>query len=176
MANFPPVPLDAVSVGLGGPIYAAISAWPYADAFVGRLLGDDLPRRVRLGSCRVWAYREPSGQLAGFGSLDTCADYGWITGGTPHLYISLLAVNPTIKSMGYGTTIVRHLLTEAEKSARDGDVPSPVVYLDVYTASEKTIGLYAKWGFEPVTGPLADDLAGGLAYVVMARGLGPEPP
>src|SRR5438105_3664538 len=113
MAHGPPIPLTAVLIQLDSPEFEAISGWPFADRFVRRLLQDDIPQRVQFNNCTIWTYRDPDGRLVGFGTLDVCGDCREFTGGKPHLYIPLLAVNPTIKSLGYGTSIVHHLIDEA---------------------------------------------------------------
>ena len=89
-----------------------ILGWPYEDPFVTRLLQSDIPQLVKSSSCRIWVYSDPNGQFVGFGSLVICDFFSEDTGGKLHPYIPLLAVNPTIKSMGYGTTIVRYLMAK----------------------------------------------------------------
>src|SRR5690349_850202 len=99
MTPHTPIPLSPAPIGLRSPEFAAISGWPYADPFVSRLLAGDIPQRVLYGNCRVWVYRDPQSQMVGFGTLDVCDDYQEYTGGRPHTYIPLLAVNPTIRSL-----------------------------------------------------------------------------
>lgn len=165
-----PVPLTPVPISLDSPEFEAISGWPYADPFVTRLLRDDVPQRVLFGNCRVWAYRDPEGRLVGFGTLDVCWDYRDFTAGQAHPYIPLLATNPTIKSLGYGTTIVRHLTDEATLLACRPGGCHDVVYLDVYTTSEKAIQVYESCGFVSITPePIPDTRDDGKLYIVMAK-------
>ncbi len=167
-----PIPLTPDPVTLGSPEARTLADWPYPDLFVTRLLRDDIPQRVQFGDCRVWVYRDPAGQLVGFGSLDVCTDYADQSEGRPHPYIPLLAVNPTIKSLGYGTTIVRHLIDEATVLASRAGGCHDVLFLDVYTTSEKAIAVYAACGFESITpAPLPDAQDPGKLYLVMAKRL-----
>lgn len=167
--DYIPIPLTPVAVALGSPEFEAISGWPYTDPFVGRLLRD-IPQRVQFGNCRIWTHRDPDGRLVGFGTLDMCDDYRDYTAGQFHPYIPLLAVNPTIKSMGYGTTIVRHLVDEATLLACRPGGCHDIVYLDVYTTSEKAIGVYTGCGFVAVTPePIPDAQEADKLYIVMAK-------
>ena len=108
-----PIPLSPSLIEVGGAEFQAISGWPFADPFVARLLREDIPRRSVFSFCQIWAYRDPYNQLVGFGTLDFCRDYEAFTSGHIHAYIPLLAINPTIPSRGFGTSIVRHLIAEA---------------------------------------------------------------
>ncbi|HET6573673.1 MAG TPA: GNAT family N-acetyltransferase [Fimbriiglobus sp.] len=170
MSDRTPITLTPVLVHPSSPVFAEISAWPFADPFVSRLLRDDIPQRVQFGNCRLWAYRDPDGQLVGFGTLDVCEDYSVYTAGKPHPYIPLLAANPTVKSKGYGTTIVRHLIDEAALLGYYLGECHDVLFLDVYTTSVKAIEVYTNCGFIPVTDPpIPDPQEGGKLYIVMAR-------
>lgn len=170
MAELTPIPLTPFTIGLDNPLFDAICGWPYSDPFVGRLLREDVPQRVLFGNCRVWVYREPAGDLVGFGTLDVCDDYADYTLGRGHPYIPLLAVNPTVKSRGYGTSIVRHLVDEAALLAYQPGGCHNVLFLDVYITSERAIRLYSECGFQVVEPePRRDDLEGGRQYLVMAR-------
>src|SRR5271170_1987344 len=99
---------------------------------------------------RQLQYRDPEGSLVGFGTLDMSGECCEYTGGKLHPYIPLLAINPTIKSRGYGTSIVRHLIDEAALLVLRG-VCHDVLFLDVYTTSEKAIRVYTECGFTTVT-------------------------
>lgn len=168
MADRPPIPVTPVPVTIDGPDFADLLAWPFVDPFVGRLLRTDVPRRVQFYDCRLWVYRDPDGVPVGFGTLDVCHDYSQHTGGRPHPYIPLLATNPTVKSRGYGTSIVRHLIAEAALLAsREGCHDH--IYLDVYTTSTKAIELYTANGFVPVGEPQTDPAEGESPYLIMAR-------
>lgn len=162
MSDRAPIPLVPALVPLDSRAFAEIGGWPFADPFVSRLLRTDIPRRV-------WTYFDPAGQPVGFGTLDVCDDWREFTGGRPHPYIPLLATNPTVKSLGYGTTILRHLVEEAALLASRPGCHDELI-LDVYTTSEKAIKLYTDGGFRCVIdGPRADPAEGGKEYIVMAR-------
>lgn len=164
-----PVTLTPIQVGLGSGEFRAISGWPFTDSFVARLLHDDIPQRVQFGNCRLWVYRDPEERLVGFGALDVCGECRKFTGGRDHPYIPLLAINPTIKSKGYGTSIVRHLVDESALLAMQG-LCHDVLFLDVYTSSMKAISVYTACGFVPITPhPIPDPQEGGQTYTVMAR-------
>jgi ribosomal protein S18 acetylase RimI-like enzyme len=170
MPDRTPIPLTSVPIALDSKEFDTIANWPFLDPFVSRLLRTDIPQRVQFGNCRIWIYRDPDGQTVGFGTLDVCEDYGHFTSGQFHPYIPLLAVNPTIKSLGYGTMIVRHLTDEAALLAFRPNGCHDVLYLDVYTTSEKAIGLYTSAGFVQITPePLVDAHEGGKLYIVMAK-------
>lgn len=127
---------------------------------------------MRFNHCRIWVYRDPDGRLVGFGTLDVCDDYAGFTAGQAHPYIPLLAVNPTIKSLGYGTAIVRHLADEAALLAAGPGGCHDVLFLDVYTTSEKAIAVYRAAGFVTMTAePIPDASVGGKLYLVMAKRL-----
>jgi ribosomal protein S18 acetylase RimI-like enzyme len=170
MSDRAPIPLTPVPVTLGGSEFEAICNWPYQDPFVGRLLREDIPQRIQFGEGRVWVYRDPDGRLVGFGSIDVCDVWGVFSGGRPHPYIPLLAVNPTIKSLGYGATIVRHLTDEAAVLVCRPDHCCDLLFLDVYTTSERAIKLYTELQFQQVTAePLLDPQEGNKPYIVMAK-------
>lgn len=176
MSHADPVLLTPVLIGLGSDEFRAISGWPFVDPFVVRLLENDIPQRVQFGNCRIWVYRDPQGRLVGFGTLDVCGDCRQFTAGENHSYIPLLAVNPTIKSQGYGTSIVRHLVDEAALLALQG-LCHHVLFLDVYTSSVKAIGVYTTCGFHSITPqPIPDPQEGGKTYIVMAKSVAMSPP
>ena len=84
-------------------------------------------------------------------------------------YIPLLAIHPTIKSRGYGTSIVRHLIDEAALLALRG-LCHDVLFLDVYTTSEKAIWVYGECGFAAINPePIPDPQESGKTYIVMAK-------
>jgi GNAT superfamily N-acetyltransferase len=170
MPDRPPIPLTPTAISPDSEEFLAISGWPFADPFVSRLLRDDIPLRVRLGNGQVWIYRDPDGRLVGFGTLDVCDDYRAYTDGQFHPYIPLLAVNPTIPSRGYGTSIVRHLIGEAALLARQTAGCAGVLFLDVYTTSLKAIKVYTECGFVSITEqPLPDPQEDDKPYIVMAK-------
>ena len=98
-------------------------------------------------TCRIWAYRDPSGRIAGFGTLDVCEDYADFTVGRPHPYIPLLAVNSSMRGLGYGRWIVRHLIAEAAILANGPGTCHDVLFLDVYADNLIAISLCEKCGF-----------------------------
>lgn len=161
------IPLTAHPIQVGSPEFTTILAWPYADSFVHRLLRDDIPRRALFGHCRIFIYRDPRGQPVGFGTLDVCGDCSALVANAPHPYIPLLAVNPTIQSLGYGTSILHHLVSEAAVLARL-NVCADILFLDVYTASTKARALYDRAGFQAVTGEIFDAVEK-MPYIVMAK-------
>lgn len=170
MSDRTPIPLTPIPIAIDSPEFQAISGWPFEDPFVTRLLRDDIPQRVQFGECRVWIYRDPERRLVGFGTLDVCDDYGQYTAGRPHPYIPLLATNSTIKSLGYGTTIVGHLISEAALLACPPGGCHDVLFLDVYITSVKAIAVYTNCGFGQITTePIPDPQEGGKPYIVMAR-------
>ncbi len=169
MSHGKTIPLSPQLIELGSRDFAAISNWPYADTFVARLLRDDIPQRVQFSNCRIWVYRDPEGRLVGFGTLDMCDECREFTRDQNHPYIPLLAVNPTIKSQGYGTSIVRHLLDEAALVVQQSRCHD-VLFLDVYSSNSRAISLYSRSGFSMITPqPIADRQEGGQTYVVMAK-------
>lgn len=169
MSHGLPIPLSPVLIGLESPEFETISGWPFADSFVKRLLQEDLPQRVQFGNCKIWAYRAPNGQLVGFGSLDVSTECLEFTQGKAHPYIPLLAINPLIRSLGYGTSIVRHLIDEAALLTLRGHCHD-VLFLDVYTSSEKAIRVYTDCGFVTVTPEaIVDPQEGGKSYIIMAQ-------
>jgi GNAT superfamily N-acetyltransferase len=170
MSDRTPISLTPILITLDSLEYTEISGWPFPDSFVTRMLRSDIPQRVQFGNCRVWVYRDPECRSVGFGTLDICDDYGKYTAGQRHPYIPLLAVNPTIKSLGYGTGIVQHLIDEAALLACNPGWCHDVLYLDVSPTNEKAIRVYTEKGFTPVTKePIQDSTEGGKPYIVMAK-------
>lgn len=105
----------------------------------------------------------------GFGTLDVCHVWDVFTDGQSHPYIPLLATNPGVKSLGYGTTVLQHLIAEAAETVRRTGCHD-VLYLDVYTTSDKAIKLYTDNGFRPVVDtPFADEADAGKLYLIMRR-------
>jgi GNAT superfamily N-acetyltransferase len=167
------IPLTAVTIQTNSPEFSTIAKWPFEDSFVQRLLRDDIPIRALFGNCRVFLYHDPKGQPVGFGTLDVCGDYSQIVGDTLHPYIPLLGVNPTIKSLGYGTSIVRHLIGEAAilPCVRCG---ADILLLDVYTTSLRARALYDRELFRPITDEIYDPVEN-KNYIVMARRVSTAP-
>ena len=171
MSDRPSILLKPVEIRPGSPEFADVAGWAFADAFVGRLLRTDIPQRIDFGRCRMWVYRDADGQDVGFGTLDICLEYAHQTGGQPHAYLPLLAVNPASEGRGYGQAIVRHLSDEATILALEGRCHE-TIYLDAYTTSVRAIGLYKKCGFAEISPePLADPGESGQLYVIMAKRL-----
>lgn len=165
-----PVPLTSSLIELGAPEFQEICGWPFGDDYVGRLLRFDIPQRVQYGECRVWIYRNPDAEIVGFGTFDICDDYRILAFGSHHPYIPLLAVNPSIKSLGYGSSIVQHLIGEAALYVKRDPVCQPSLFLDVYAENRRAIDLYERCGFVKLEcGPCHDSEEGGKEYFIMAR-------
>lgn len=168
MSEHAPIPLTPVPIEVMGREFADILCWPFADTYVTQLLREDIPRRVKFGYCQVWTYMDPAGRSVGFGTLDICDDWADFSDNAFHPYIPLLATNPNIRSLGYGSSIVRHLIAEAAILANR--ICTDTLFLDVYKNNTKAIDLYEKFGFvkvveEAFTDPDQDD----ALYFVMAK-------
>lgn len=105
-----------------------------------------------------------------------CAEYPTHTGGPLHPYIPLLAVHPHHEGKGHGRRILEHLIAEASKTVKNAGV-SPTLFLDVYAANVRAIGLYEKFGFVTVSdlGDYTDPDEGDEPYLVLAKLLPPTP-
>jgi len=177
----PPPSLVPTLIALSSPEYQRVLAWPFADApfyvaQVRRLLTDHLPKRFhQRTSCTLWLYRDGDGAEIGFGSLDLCSEYPDLTGGLPHSYIPVLGVHPTYGGKGFGGRIVEHLIAEADTGRPPHSPVSDRLFLDVYTANARAIGLYEKFGFVALTDPgdFTDSDENGEPYLVMAKLLPP---
>jgi ribosomal protein S18 acetylase RimI-like enzyme len=164
------VSLTAIDVKLSDPVFNAMRMWPFKDEFVSRLLIDDIPQRVKYGSCKIWAYRDPQSTLVGFGTLDICTDCSEFTDSQPHTYIPLLAVHPEMQGRGHGKSIVHHLVEEAACIvASSPDRLHHAIFLDVYEESIPAIRLYAGCNFVTLNGPLVDDVNGKTFFVMAKR-------
>jgi len=166
-----PIPLKPLRIGTSGSEFDEILTWPFDDGFVARLLSSDIPQRALLGNCRIWVYHDSDGVCVGFGILDICLDYQQYANDEPHLYIPLLAINPTIESLGYGTSILKHLIEEATVSA-GRSLCHDLLFLDVYLSSEKAIKLYDAQGFVRLTPEPIEDPIEGKPFIVMAKRVG----
>lgn len=163
-----PIPLIPFPVGLDAPEFAEIRGWFDDDNYIGRLLRDDIPQRVRFSTGRIWIYRDLDGQIAGFGTLEVCALYSDFAKGQHHVYIPLLAVNPTSEGRGHGTSIVNHLIGEAATLARASARCQGALFLDVYESNKKAIKLYQKCGFVEVSDkPRPDPDEDDRPYIIM---------
>jgi ribosomal protein S18 acetylase RimI-like enzyme len=168
MPDLTPIPLTPIPVGLDSPEFAEIRGWFDDDNYIGRLLRDDIPQRVRFSTGRIWIYRDPDDQIAGFGTLEVCALYSDFTKGQHHVYIPLLAVNPTREGRGYGTSIVNHLISESVPLARAFAGCQEALLLDVYESNKKAIKLYEKCGFIEVSDkPRPDPDENDWPYIIM---------
>jgi ribosomal protein S18 acetylase RimI-like enzyme len=147
MSDRTPIPLTPKLIELDSPEFEEICLWRFDEDYVGRRLQDAIPWRVQRGTCQIWAYRDPDGQVVGFGTIDVCLDYGDLTGARPHPYIPLLAVNKSMEGRGHGKWIVRHLIGEAAILATGPGACYEILFLDVYTDNTRAIGLYEKCGF-----------------------------
>lgn len=170
MSNRSPACLDPSLIDLASPEFDAICGWEYKDGYIGRLLRDDIPRRMRFGCGMTWVYRDRGGQLVGFGTIDLCDDCRAYSGGQFHQYIPLLAVNPQSQGRGYGSAIVAHLIEHAAVRASHPGSVFDTLFLDVYTDNEPAIKLYEKFEFRRLHDhPIPDNNEGGRPYFVMAR-------
>ena len=169
MSDLTPILLTPTPIGLDAPEFQLISDWPFPDSYVSRMLRDDIPERVRRGTGRIWIYRDPDGQLVGLGTLDVPPSLRRLHGGKGSPYIPLLAVNPTIASRGYGTSIVRHLTRVAHVLAGGPGGIDDVLFLDVYVDNERALRLYERCGFQVIeTEPIPDPEEGGRRFLIMA--------
>jgi GNAT superfamily N-acetyltransferase len=146
MSDRPVLSLSPILIKHDSPEFREIRGWPFADPYIGRLLREDIPRRVTLWDCRIWIYRDPEDQPVGFGTLDVCDDYCDFTSNRLHPYIPLLAVKPSMEGRGYGTRIVRDLIDKAGVTARGAGCQN-ILYLDVYADNNQAIKLYEESGF-----------------------------
>jgi ribosomal protein S18 acetylase RimI-like enzyme len=132
------------------------------------------------GWCSIWVYRDPHGNIIGFGTLDLSKEYDQFTSGNSHVYIPLLAVNPAFQRRGHGRSIVQHLFAEAVLIAQScAGFPQPLVwgplsdfvFLDVYTANQPAVHLYTTCGFVKLnpTAPFLDPHENNEPYIVMAK-------
>jgi ribosomal protein S18 acetylase RimI-like enzyme len=162
-----PIPLTAATVRPDSAEFDMICKWPYADAFVRRILKSDIPQRHAFGNCRIFLYHDPNKQPVGFGTIDVCRDHSALVAGNQHPHIPLLAVNPTIKSLGYGSSILQHLISEAAILARF-KICSDILFLEVYSDAIKPRKLYDAAGFLPVTDDIFD-VDEDKTFIVMAK-------
>jgi hypothetical protein len=175
MPDFIPVPLDSEPVQLKSEDHNLILSWDFPDEFVSRLLRKDVPQRIERGACSLWIYREPGGAAVGLGCLDFCFDYEEITGGVAHPHIPLLSLAPGIdsKGKGYGTSIVRHLVSNAAIAVAGApDVFYGAIFLEVYQASAGAIRLYHREEFVNLFDePILDPEDGNKPYYIMSKRL-----
>jgi ribosomal protein S18 acetylase RimI-like enzyme len=168
MSDRTPIPLMPILIELDSPEFKEICLWQFDDDDVGRRLQDDIPWRVKRGTCRLWAYRDPDGQLVGFGTIDVCDDYRDFVGNRRHPYIPLLAVNKPMEGRGHGKWIVRHLIGEAAILATAPDGCHDVLFLDVYNDNMRAISLYEKCGFiKAHSEPRLHQEEGNRPYIIM---------
>jgi len=167
--------LRPLLVSLNNPLFGNICTWPFADAYVSRLLRDDIPQRIKYGHGRVIAFQEPTqGTIVGFGTIDICDDYKALAEHLPHPYIPLLAVHPAHEGNGYGKAIVNQLVAYATvAAARQQPIPChPVLFLDVYEDNAAARHLYEKHGQFTYAHPHPVlDTAEGKTFMVMSRPL-----
>lgn len=176
MSTPEPIPLTPIQTEISEPEFQAILAWqfpqaPFYEAQVLRLLREDIPHRMDHGNCSIWVYRDPLGNVVGFGTLDICKEYEQFTGGKYHSYIPVLAVNPAFQRRGHGRSIVDHLTAEAVLITQSMQTISDVLFLDVYVANRAAVALYEKCDFVSLNpdSPTLDPGENHQPYVVMAR-------
>ncbi len=168
--------MTPIQTEIGEPEFQAILAWqfpkgPFYEAQVLRLLSQDIPHRMVYGYCCIWVYRDPHGNVVGFGTVDICKEYEEFTDGKHHTYIPVLAVNPVFQRRGHGRSIVEHLIAEAALVAQSMPNISDVLFLDVYTANRAAVSLYERCGFVSLNpdSPILDPTEHSEPYVVMAK-------
>ena len=172
MPDYNVIPLRADKVDFVSPEFEAVAAWPFEDDFVSRLLETDIAQRMQYNNCRLWTYHNPDGETVGFGTLEISDYYAEYASGLRHMYIPLLALKPNVGSYGYRTSIVKHLITEAEKVAAADSLCDTLLFLDVYLTSTAAIGLYNECGFHRLLDePFSDDQAVGKPYYSMTKSL-----
>lgn len=170
MSDFAPIPLAPSRIEPESPEFLEIRGWPYDESYVGRLLGEDIPQRVRRGRGQIWIYRDPQGQLVGFATIDVRDHYSDFTDGRLHPYTPLLAVNPAMEGRGHGRSIVRHLIDQAAILASGPGACCDLLFLDVYASNERAIKLYEKLGFVKANDrPRLDPDEDNRPYFIMAR-------
>ena len=121
-------------------------------------------------------YATANREIIGFGTIDVCWDYHYVTGGRPHPHIPLLAVRPDLRGKGIGTSIVKHLIGEALlRTYWPGLNCYPAVFLEVYVDNIAGIKTYRNQGFENLGEEPTYDCEEKKNYFVMVRGLSIEP-
>lgn len=175
-----PIPLTPIRIDRNHARYLQLLNWPFgASAFyesqVTRLLHHDIPQRMAYGACECWIYSDPDGHDIGFSTLQVSSEYSQFTNGRPHAYIPLLAVNPGFMRRGHGHSIVQHLIEESRAILARTRIMAEFVFLDVYSANQKAIGVYQKAGFEILNpdAPIDDPDENRERYFVMAKHLKP---
>lgn len=179
-----PAHISPVSVAVDSPEFGDLLTWPYPDepfyeGQVRRALRDFVPELVQYKGCRVWVFRDPAGQAVGFGSLVVVDYYAEFVDGKYHPYIPVLGVHPGCYGLGYGPRIVDYLTGEAMRLVRDIPGLSDILFLDVYAANQKAIGLYEKkfgFGVQNPDHPIPDPRENNEPYFVMAKSLVVTPP
>jgi ribosomal protein S18 acetylase RimI-like enzyme len=173
-----PVPIFPVPAVVQG-IIQQICSWPFEDSYIPRLLKTDIPQRMQRGKAGFWLYTDgsdPKKEVIGFGTIDVCLDYKYVTGNRYHPHIPLLACRPDMRGKGVGTSIVKHLIGEAVlRSAWPGLNCYPVVFLEVYTDNVGGIRTYQKTGFKNLSDDPTYDAEEKKSYFVMARSLSIAP-
>src|SRR5271170_5871296 len=98
MSAEPTTGITPVPVIPFAPVYQQviqqICNWGFEDSYISRLLKNDIPQRLQKGRGNLWIYRDTAKQIVGFGTMDVCLDYGYVTGNKYHPHIPLLAVRP----------------------------------------------------------------------------------
>jgi ribosomal protein S18 acetylase RimI-like enzyme len=164
--------LSPMHITLRSVPFNSIARWPFSEPFVTRVLLSDIPQRVKINGCRLLGFRDAAHEIVGFGTIERCRDYAYLTGGRAHPYIPLLAVHPDKQGRGYGTMILNELINMAIWLARDVSTNcADLLFLDVYESSCAAIALYSKCGFTKVLDEPQLDPVENKPYFVMARRL-----
>ena len=189
MSSSPSLPqqprsLIAIPLAVNSSEFRRIQGWAYPDEpfylrQVRQMLLRDIPQIALFENCAIWGYIDPAAasDFVGFGTIRVSDLYSRYTGGQPHCYIPLLAVNSRVQSYGYGKSIVEHLVAEAAivhaALCPVGSI-SDLVFLDVYKANEKAYRLYhEKCQFVPLNpdAPILDPDENNEPYIIMARNI-----
>ena len=173
MCDRTPIPLKAVQIELDSTEFQEICGWQFQEDYVRRLLREDIPQRKEDWETQIWTFRDPTGELVGFGTIEVCDEYDRETERRTHPYIPLLAVKPSRERRGHGTQIVRHLISEAVILMHNRGCHD-VLFLDVYEDKLDAIHLYEKpeCGFRKLPGkPIPDDRENGRTFIIMTKSL-----
>lgn len=131
---------------------------------------------MRRGRAGIWLYAGTNKEIIGFGTIDVCWDYKYVTGDRPHPHIPLLAVRPDLKAKGIGTLIVNHLIGEAVLRTHWPNINCyPAVFLEVYIDNLPAIKTYQKTGFQKLDDTPTHDREEKRDYFVMVKSLSIAP-
>jgi ribosomal protein S18 acetylase RimI-like enzyme len=131
---------------------------------------------MQRGRAGIFLYTDVNREVIGFGTIDVCLDYKYLTGNRPHPHIPLIAVRPDLRGKGIGTLIVKHLIGEALlRASWPGLNCYQAVFLEVYTDNSAGIRTYQKNGFENLSDEPSYDTEEKKNYFIMVRSLSIAP-